>query len=274
MTQPRQSSIEPAPEVTLVSRVADGRILEASTAATSMYGYTHGELLERTIFDLRTEANRATAAAQMAVAEVRPVRFETTHQRKDGSHLRVQVSARGAMSDGCWVLLSTIRPVPDQAPSGAAAARPGRPAEEAPPGCDHRTAVWTPELSIGIELIDGQHRLICSAVAELRDAMKSNQLARLPGVARALRRYAAEHFLTEEGEMERARYPGLAEHRAAHTAFAAQMEEHLSSLAHSPAPSAVLDLSSWLTHWVREHIRQVDAEMGRFLRARSGAAGR
>lgn len=139
---------------------------------------------------------------------------------------------------------------------------------------ERQFTVWTEDLAIGVEAIDQQHQRICEAVASLREGMKSNELWRVPGVLQALQRYADVHFITEEAEMARAGYPGLPVHRAAHLKFAAQLEAHQAALAGAMSPSAVLELSAWLAHWVRAHIRDLDGELGRFLRTRALPAGR
>ena len=126
--------------------------------------------------------------------------------------------------------------------------------------------VWSEDLALGVETIDEQHRRICEAVANLREGMKSKELWRLPGVLQALQVYADVHFTTEEAEMARAGYPGLRAHHDAHAKFAAQLQDHQLALSCAVTPSAVLELSSWLAVWVREHIRTMDGELGRFLR--------
>lgn len=103
----------------------DGRILEANDSASSTYGYTHDELLELSIFDIRTPDSVGLTAAQMAEANEGGILFETVHRRKDGSTLNVEVSSCGTQIEGNRVLISIIRDITarKQAEEEAAKAR-------------------------------------------------------------------------------------------------------------------------------------------------------
>ena len=262
-------------EIGLVIRCDDGRILEVTPAAELAYGYTREELLALTIFDLRTEGNRNLASGQMSVAEKQEVRFETSHRRRDGIPFRVGVVSTPARSDHTRVLVSFIRRLVE--PSAEEASLLSDPSS-ATLMSEPSSTVWTDDLAIGMEVIDEQHKQICQATSRLRTAMKGNELRLLPGVLSGIERYTSQHFATEEGEMQRHGYPGLARHRLVHLKFAETFREHKVALSGSHRLSAVLDLSDWLTHWVGAHIRELDREFGRFVDAQdppaAGAAQR
>ena len=86
-----------------------GRIIEANEAAERGYGYTHDELLELTIADLRAAQAQAEIASQMTEADERGILFESLHRRKDDSVFAVEVSSRGATVGGRRTLVSIIR---------------------------------------------------------------------------------------------------------------------------------------------------------------------
>lgn len=130
---------------------------------------------------------------------------------------------------------------------------------------------WTPELATGIGIVDEQHRALYRTVAKLHEIMKTGALGDLAEVLAGVERYASVHFRTEELEMRRAGYPGLRWHRIAHAGFAAQYRTRVLAMGARPRPSAVVELSTWLGAWLRDHVRVVDGEMARFLReARAG----
>jgi hemerythrin len=131
------------------------------------------------------------------------------------------------------------------------------------------TIEWTPDLATGIELVDDQHRALYRSVAALHDAMKTNHRERVLDVFVYLQRYALEHFTTEEGEMARAGYGGLAGHREAHARFTTDLAAWRDRLDAGVTLSGVVELSGWLGQWLRNHVRGHDAEMARFLRARA-----
>lgn len=133
---------------------------------------------------------------------------------------------------------------------------------------------WTEDLATGIEAIDEQHRELYRQVAALHAAMKAGSLDRVHGLLDYLRRYSVEHFATEEEAMRTARYPAaaLGAHRAAHRRFVDDFEAHAERATERLSPAVVVELSSWLSGWLRDHVRRVDGEMARFLRA-SGPPG-
>ena len=98
-------------DIILFMRHNDGHILEANLAAVQAYGYSHAELLELTIHDLRHPDTQGLTREQMALASSQGVLFETIHQRKDGSSFPVEVSSRGVTIHGERSLISIIRDI-------------------------------------------------------------------------------------------------------------------------------------------------------------------
>ena len=125
---------------------------------------------------------------------------------------------------------------------------------------------WTEDLATGIERIDQQHQELYQQVAALHDAMRAGRMADVPATLEFLERYVVEHFTTEEREMAAARYPGLDLHRRRHLEFVEDLRRRQAALAAGPTVSAVVDLSHWLVGWLREHVRQIDGDMARYLR--------
>src|SRR5436309_11191308 len=98
-----------ARDIVLFVRPADGRIVEANSAAVAAYGYAHDELLRRSIAELRDPATVPAVGDQMVEADGRGITFETRHKRKDGSVFPVEVSSCGADVAGERLLLSIVR---------------------------------------------------------------------------------------------------------------------------------------------------------------------
>jgi hemerythrin len=128
---------------------------------------------------------------------------------------------------------------------------------------------WSEELAIGIETVDAQHRALYGKVAELHEVMRSHQLDRVLPILEFLEGHVLQHFETEERLMEERRYPGLAEHRAAHEDFVRSYLRVKALFTPTVRPSAVVELSGWLGGWLGEHVRKLDGAMGKFLRARA-----
>ena len=125
---------------------------------------------------------------------------------------------------------------------------------------------WSDDLATGVARIDAQHRDLYALVATLQAAMRANQLERIPEVLDGLRRYAVVHFATEEREMEARAYPGLPPHRRLHHAFVEDFQRRRAALAEGTTVSGVVELSGWLTDWLREHVRREDGRFAAWLR--------
>ncbi|MBK9713397.1 MAG: PAS domain S-box protein [Kouleothrix sp.] len=92
----------------------DGQILEANDAAVKAYGYSHAELLDRRIYDLRAADTQRSVESQMVQADSGGVIFETVHRRKNGEDFPVEVSSRGAQVGADRMLLSIIRDISER----------------------------------------------------------------------------------------------------------------------------------------------------------------
>jgi len=89
----------------------NGNLLETNRAAEVLYGYSHEELLQLNISDLRLYAASALVSRQKQQAITEGILFETVHYRKDGSPVPVEVSSSGIIVDGKEMLLSVIRDI-------------------------------------------------------------------------------------------------------------------------------------------------------------------
>lgn len=126
---------------------------------------------------------------------------------------------------------------------------------------------WTEDLATGVGRIDEQHQELYRQVARLHDAMRAGRLDEVPAIMEYLQRYALEHFAAEEREMSAAAYPGLEAHRRLHQRFVDDLLRQRALLSAGISASAVVELSHWLSGWLGEHVRKVDGEMARYLRA-------
>ncbi|MBN2119053.1 MAG: PAS domain S-box protein [Anaerolineales bacterium] len=107
-------------DIILFVERADGRILEANTAALQAYGYSRAQLLGLTIHDLRAGDTHLLTPDQMTQADTSGILFETIHLRKDGTTFPVEVSSRGATIGGVRTLISIIRDITERKKAEAA----------------------------------------------------------------------------------------------------------------------------------------------------------
>jgi len=109
-----QTFTENARDIVLFVRKHDGRIIEANRKASEVYGYSHQELLNTTIFALRKSAPRKLVEQQIADADSSGILFEASHHRKDGTSLPVEINSFSLQLEGEPVLFSIIRDITDR----------------------------------------------------------------------------------------------------------------------------------------------------------------
>jgi len=124
---------------------------------------------------------------------------------------------------------------------------------------------WSDSLSVGVDEIDDQHKSLVSMLNELHDAVTSgNASVDLPAVIEKMKGYAMEHFATEERHMKRKNYPDLLDHMSEHAFFVSKVKDFT---AVDPEQADMLpEVMDFLKEWLVDHILNIDAKMGRYLR--------
>jgi hemerythrin len=127
---------------------------------------------------------------------------------------------------------------------------------------------WTDDLSVGVLMIDDQHKSLINQLNALMDAMwdgkGKDQTDKLMAF---LANYVVEHFGAEENLMLANNFPKYAQHKQIHETFIRDFSEFKSKHDSGEATLAfsikVLDDTC---EWLRQHIRVMDKELGSFLR--------
>ncbi|MEW6368103.1 MAG: bacteriohemerythrin [Acidobacteriota bacterium] len=128
----------------------------------------------------------------------------------------------------------------------------------------------TPELRVGIGVIDKQHEELFSRINLLFDSMsRGTGKAQVGGVMQFLEQYMRSHFATEEGYMASHSYPDLAPHQSQHRDFEARLSELRESLqADGIGEELAIRLDQLLCNYLVGHIARKDRAMAEFLRTR------
>jgi len=133
---------------------------------------------------------------------------------------------------------------------------------------------WTTALSVGVEEIDSQHRELFRRAAGLLEGMEKGEPEEIGGLVDFLHRYAVTHFGAEEALMREAHFPGYVRHKAEHDRFVSDLlalaREHEKN---GPGAFISLKVNFWLERWLRGHVSETDAELGRFLARRTAPGG-
>ncbi|CAA7611561.1 bacteriohemerythrin [Magnetospirillum sp. UT-4] len=129
---------------------------------------------------------------------------------------------------------------------------------------------WTDELSVGVSVLDADHREIVDLINTLHEAVENHRGAQVLGQAMAsLRRHVQEHFAREEDLLRRTGYPGFDEHADQHGTTAEKLGELERMLGTDErAARAVLD---FLKAWFINHVVGNDLKMREFFREKGVA---
>ena len=130
---------------------------------------------------------------------------------------------------------------------------------------------WNDRLSVGVEMIDTDHKHLVSLVNELHDAVRAARGKEVLGhVLDGLITYTRTHFAREESEMAKFKYPQAADHIKEHTALAKQVLDVQAK--YKAGNTAVLskEVMAFLRDWLLKHIQASDKALGTFLTAQKG----
>jgi hemerythrin len=124
---------------------------------------------------------------------------------------------------------------------------------------------WSDDLSVGIEEIDDQHKVLVGLVNEMHEAIHRRHGSEAVRVVLAkLADYTRIHFAVEESLMRILGYPDYEIHKAQHE----QLIEHMLELQHKvdTGKTAIgFELMHFLKVWLTKHIMESDREYSDFF---------
>ena len=127
---------------------------------------------------------------------------------------------------------------------------------------------WGESLSVGVGLIDEQHRKWIERLNEVESAIKSRRgMQQIVSTLDFLSEYTRFHFSTEEQYMVQTGYPDLENHRAKHE----ELEKTLGNLIEDFKEDGITEkiseaVGTFLGNWLKDHIRVVDQVFAAFLK--------
>ena len=127
---------------------------------------------------------------------------------------------------------------------------------------------WQNSLSVGIELIDNQHKQWIEHFNNAAQAVAfEKSQAQISKTLGFLMDYTEVHFSTEEKHMSQNGYPGLQEHKAKHDELRSTLAGLVKDFEEegvSPKLSKAID--TFLGNWLVQHIHEVDMKFADFVR--------
>jgi len=132
---------------------------------------------------------------------------------------------------------------------------------------------WNDRFSVGVGMIDSDHKQLIGLVNQLHDAMRAGHGKDVLGkTLDGLIDYTKGHFGREEAEMSRHAYPQAAAHKAEHTALAKKVLEIQAQFKSGDSAVLSLQVMSFLRDWLINHISKTDMALGQFLKTKQAAA--
>jgi hemerythrin len=127
---------------------------------------------------------------------------------------------------------------------------------------------WTPDLAVGVDVIDAQHRELFDAINAVLEATAAGREQReVVGLMEFLEEYIAHHFGLEEMYMRRYVYPGYPYHKSEHTGFVNDFFDLREDLdRNGVTPALTGKVTRRVSDWLVDHIGKVDKALGAFLR--------
>ena len=127
---------------------------------------------------------------------------------------------------------------------------------------------WHDSLSVNVELIDEQHKMLIQRLSDLHEAVGAhkgpNEIVRTLDF---LSEYTEFHFGTEEKHMKANDYPQIAEHMTLHDEFRGTIANLGEDFQEEGATAGLADsIETLLINWLLKHIRMTDVQFGEFLR--------
>ncbi len=131
---------------------------------------------------------------------------------------------------------------------------------------------WSNQLSVGLEEIDEQHKMLAGMVNEMHEAIQEHHAAEVVrGILDRLASYTQTHFLVEESLMRILNYPRYEEHKKEHDALIFQVKELQQKLDDGKV-SINFELMYFLKVWLTKHIMESDRAYSKhFLNAGASA---
>ncbi len=127
---------------------------------------------------------------------------------------------------------------------------------------------WTSDLSVGIGLIDEQHKMLIKHLNDLSQSLESGQgPEKIATTLSFLIDYTNFHFSAEEKHMAANGYPELENHKQMHEGFKTTLNNLEEDLLEEGATQLLADsIDTLLVMWLFEHISTIDVWFGKFLK--------
>ncbi len=126
---------------------------------------------------------------------------------------------------------------------------------------------WDNSLSIGVDIIDEQHKMLIQKLKDLSDAFQMGlEQNKMLKTIDFMIDYTDFHFCEEENLMAKHKYPGLEAQKKQHREFQETLSHILEDYQdEGPTKALATSINVFLLNWLINHIKGVDVQIGKFL---------
>jgi methyl-accepting chemotaxis protein len=127
---------------------------------------------------------------------------------------------------------------------------------------------WSPTLSVGLDCIDDQHKVLVDLINELYQQMNAGAAEAATGrILTKLVDYTKTHFTFEEDLFARHGYDGMDGHVKTHNKLVAQLVDFQNQFKTGKKDISI-ELMEFLKDWLVDHIKKADTKYVPFLRGK------
>ncbi|HHW31595.1 MAG TPA: hemerythrin family protein [Clostridiaceae bacterium] len=128
---------------------------------------------------------------------------------------------------------------------------------------------WTSDLSVGVEYIDSQHKLLFEKANDLFEAGKNRKSKEvIAEMLNFLDEYTKQHFRDEEAYMAKINYPDLEQHKKLHKDFIAEISKLRQEYQQSGGNIVlIINANHLVSNWLTKHISTMDKKIGLYVKS-------
>ena len=123
---------------------------------------------------------------------------------------------------------------------------------------------WEPQYSVGVEILDEQHRKLFDIVNDLTDEIEMGSKNLLP-VIHDLVNYLSVHFKQESIVMMESNYPGYMKHSREHHDFTEKVKTFLQDCERGDEELGT-KMIVFLKEWIFNHTTRLDMEYAHYIK--------
>ncbi len=130
---------------------------------------------------------------------------------------------------------------------------------------------WDDSLSVGVDQIDDQHKMLIQKLKDLSDAFKMGlEQNKMLKTIDFMIDYTDFHFSEEENLMIEHNYPGLEIQKKQHREFRNTLNHILEDYQdEGPTKALATSINVFMLNWLINHIKGIDVQIGKFLAEKS-----